>query len=378
MPDRRQRILVLGGYGHFGARICRRLARDSSIELVVAGRDWQRAEAFVDALQRRIPAASLQASQIDIDAPDLKSMIASIAPAVVVHTAGPFQGQDYRVARACLGCAAHYVDLADGRDFVVGFSTLDDEARDENVLLVSGASTLPGVSSAVVDHLQPHFRRIDGIAMSIAPANQTPRGLGTVASVASYCGRGFDWLEDGRWRRVHGWQQLTTHRYPGLGRRLLGACDVPDLALFPRRYAVLETVTFHAGLELAWQQWGLWLMACARRARLIDDWSRHAAWLKRIGDRFGGRGSDRGAMHVHVRGEGLDGDALALTWYLTALAGTGPEIPCVPATVLARKLARGGFDARGARACLGLVTLDEFDAEVKNRPISWTIVDEKR
>ena len=40
------KTLVLGGYGNFGARICRALAQDPGIELVVGGRDLGRATAF--------------------------------------------------------------------------------------------------------------------------------------------------------------------------------------------------------------------------------------------------------------------------------------------------------------------------------------------
>jgi len=40
----------------------------------------------------------------------------------VIHCAGPFQSQDYRVALAAMAAGAHYLDLADGRQFVARFS----------------------------------------------------------------------------------------------------------------------------------------------------------------------------------------------------------------------------------------------------------------
>jgi saccharopine dehydrogenase-like NADP-dependent oxidoreductase len=36
----------------------------------------------------------------------------------VIHTAGPFQGQDYAVARSAIAAGANYIDLADGRDLL--------------------------------------------------------------------------------------------------------------------------------------------------------------------------------------------------------------------------------------------------------------------
>jgi hypothetical protein len=35
------------------------------------------------------------------------------------------------------------------------------------------------------------------------------------------------------------------------GRRLTAVCDVPDLALFPKRYPGVQSVTFRAALEVS-------------------------------------------------------------------------------------------------------------------------------
>ncbi|MFC5582246.1 hypothetical protein [Rhodanobacter terrae] len=51
---------------------------------------------------------------------------------------------------------------------------------------------------------------------------------------------------------------------------------------------------------------------------------------------------------------------LRLRWSLTAAAGDGPQIPAMPAVVLARKLADGALPTPGAaKPCMGLFTLDE-------------------
>ena len=52
-----------------------------------------------------------------------------------------------------------------------------------------------------------------------------------------------------------------------------------------------------------------------------------------------------------------------------------PEIPCLPALVLARKLARNEIPQRGAYACLGMMTLLEFEEAVRELDISWEVVE---
>ena len=48
-----QRVLVVGGYGAFGGLAAERLARMAGIEVIVAGRSGEKAQAFAAGLARR-------------------------------------------------------------------------------------------------------------------------------------------------------------------------------------------------------------------------------------------------------------------------------------------------------------------------------------
>ena len=106
------RIVVLGGYGHFGARIARRLAQDAGMEVTVVGRDPARAVETASAIAlecgRRVDAAAF-----DVTARDVGAHLRSLEPNLVIHTCGPFQARDHGVARAALSVGAHYVDLGE-------------------------------------------------------------------------------------------------------------------------------------------------------------------------------------------------------------------------------------------------------------------------
>src|SRR5262249_34686750 len=100
------RGVVLGGCGHFRAPRCRALAGDPLIELVVAARDARRAATFA----RSLPAPA-RACALDTAAPDFEQRLQAASPGLVIHTAGPFQGQGYGAAQAAARCGAHYIDL---------------------------------------------------------------------------------------------------------------------------------------------------------------------------------------------------------------------------------------------------------------------------
>lgn len=352
------RILVLGGYGHFGGRICRTLATDAGMQLVVAGRNREQAERFVTGIA--MPRAVLTAAAIDVEASDLAMRIRAQAPDLVIHAAGPFQERDYAVATAALGCGAHYVDLADGRDFVGGIGALDADARYAGRSVISGASSVPGLSAAVIAALRPRFARLDAIEAGISPGNRTPRGLATTRAILGYVGRGYSILHDGRWQRVHGWQSLQRIVYPEVGARWLARCEVPDLSVLPQRYPELVACDFRAGLELRRMHFGLWLGSWMVRSGLMAGMQPWSERLLALSNRWIDAGSDVGVMHVDLRGTGSDGKPLCLRWTMIARDGDGPQIPCTAAIVLARKLARGEAPASGARPCVDVFSLDEF------------------
>ena len=210
------------------------------------------------------------------------------------------------------------------------------------------------------------------IKTSIAPAHQTPRGRSTIAAVMSYCGKPFAVLEDGHWRTRFGWQNLKIFKYPNLGQRIAGACDVPDLFLFPVTYPDVKTVTFHAALEAPWEQGSLWLMAALSRLGLIKDWSKFAPLFQSISKPFIRLGSDRGAMSVCIEGLDHSNRELTIVWNLRAGSNHGPEIPCTPTLVLVRKLLSHQLSIRGALACTSLFSLDDFAKELEGFDISWS------
>ncbi|RDS78821.1 saccharopine dehydrogenase [Dyella monticola] len=362
------RVLVIGATGVFGARIAARLAHDARFELTLAGRT----RVTLERMREEIGDASIKLAVIDVDAGNLQDTLRKHAPQLVIHAAGPFQGQDYRVAQACLACDSHYVDLADGRDFVAGIVSLDAQARAAGKLVISGASTLPALSSAAVDAMRSHFASLDAIEHAISPGHQTPRGDATVAAILGYCGRPVSLWREGAWQSGFGWLSTRRMRFMG-GARWVGVCDVPDLALFPQRYPGVRRVIFRAGMELRRLHFSTWLLAWLVRLGLLRNLARHARRLRRISEWFPHAGSDSGGMVVELRGYDAQSNMTLCRWLLHADAGDGPQIPATPAVVLARKLADGTLDRSGAMPCMGLFDLDEALAALSDYAVSTRV-----
>jgi NAD(P)-dependent dehydrogenase (short-subunit alcohol dehydrogenase family) len=360
------RVLIIGGYGNFGSYIARSLAPDPQIRLLVGGRSKAKAQALAAELGDANPA---EAHAIDING-DLAAAFHRTSPDIVVHTSGPFQRQDHRVARACIARGCHYLDLADARDFVVSIRELDAAARERGVLVLSGASSVPCLTAAVIDHYRPSFARLDTIDYGISAAQQTNRGLATTSSVLGYVGKPLLRLRDGRMQRVFGWQDTHAVRYPELGLRFFGNCDIPDLDLFPRRYPEVRSIRFAAGHELKLLQMGTWALGWLVRLGLVRSLNAHAERLLQLAFLFDRFGSSRSGFHMFLAGEGRDGRPKRVRFFIIARSGHGPYIPCMPAILLARRLSRDEVSTRGALPCLDLITLEDYLGALEGLDIS--------
>lgn len=361
-------VLILGGYGFFGTRISAALCRDSATRVLIAGRDTSKAAAAAAALG--LPAQS--AVRVDAGDAALSEQLASLGVDTVLHTAGPFQGQDYAVARAAINAGCNYVDLGDGRQFVAGIHTLNEAAARAGVTVVSGASSIPALSSAVVDRYAPEFAELTSVRLGISSGSRAP-GIATVKGIFGYCGKPFDRLEDGVWTCAYGWLGLRRYQFPDpLGNRLFGSCDVPDLELFPRCYPTLRTVTFEAGFASNVGHLVVWAIAGLVRRGLLSSAAGCAGPLNRISRWIEPLISDKGGMFVEMRGRGRDGYPKSLVWHLVAAQNHGPNIPCGASIALVRRLARGDALPRGAMPCMGLLSLAQILEPLKELAV-WEI-----
>lgn len=348
----RTSILILGGYGNFGKRIAHALTKQD-ITVIIAGRSLQK----VKAMSAQLPHDRVQIACFDV-ATELDAQLELLQPAVVINTCGPFQQSDYHVAMTCMKHGVHYLDLADGRDFVCGINALHEQAMNQNVAIISGASTVPGLSSAVIEHFKHEFTQIDELKFGISPGQKAERGLATTQGILSYVGKPLAPCA-GNSKPLYGWQNIYRQHYPILGKRWMANCDIPDLDLVPAYYGI-KKIQFFAGLELGFMHLGLWGLSWLVRLGLPINLPRYAQQLLYISNFFNNFGSPDGGMHIIIKGRDHKGNAHMRTWFIIAKDGDGPHIPTIPAIILARKLLRQEITIKGAMPCVGLVSLEEY------------------
>jgi Domain of unknown function (DUF4166)/Saccharopine dehydrogenase NADP binding domain len=367
-----QKILILGGYGTFGRRLAQLLTDDSQLTLVIAGRSLAKAQRLCAEL---LSLGTVIPAELD-RARDVESQLRAIAPDLVVDASGPFQAygeNPYRVVEAAITLGIHYLDLSDGADFVRGIARFDEAARVRGVFVLSGVSSCPVLTAAVVRRLSAGMARVESIAGGIAPSPYADIGFNVVRAIASYAGKPVTLLRDGRKVPAHAIidSRSFTIAPPGrlpLHARRFSLVEVPDLELLPELWPSLRAVWMGVGtVPEIWLR-GLNALAWLVRLRLLPSLLPVAALIHNTRERLSW-GEHRGGMFVTVSGALANGAPVERSWHMIAEGDDGPFVPSMAAEAIIRHCLAGRMPKPGARAGVNDVELADYEAAFARRRI---------
>ncbi len=350
--------MILGGYGTFGSRIAKQLAQ-YDCTLIIVGRSLSKAQKLQIEIKNSQPQCEIEIAVFDVQS-QLEEHLKQFKPTILIHTCGPFQGQQTTVAQTCISHRVHYIDLADGRDFVKSILQLDNSAKQNNVIAITAASTVPTLSSAVIQHYMEseNFVKFTAINYGVTPGQKTDRGLATTQAVLSYLGKPIrPWQQEKKAR--FGWQDIYKQNYPELGNRLMGNCEVPDLDLLAQ-YFPINNIHFAAGMESKALHLCLWALSGLVRIKLPLNLKKHAKILMKLGRLFDVFGTHDGGMHMHFQGYDKNHKVLKKSWFIIAKNAHGPMIPAIPAVIMALKILNKDYVQTGVNPCIGIISLEEY------------------
>ena len=333
-------IAVLGGYGTFGARVSRELARRGH-RVIVGGRDLQRGFALAQAL----PGGPHEVVRVDLG-DDESCRRAVRGASVVVVCGGPFSAIGGGPARAALAVGAHYVDIADDVGYIRRLRALDGDFARLGRCAAFGCSSLPAISSALALSLLDDGARPSAARVTLFIGNDNPKGGASVRAMVERLRGGF---RDGA--RIP---------FPApIGTRTAYTLPAPEEDLFPTLLGV-QSVAVRVGFELPVVNAALHLLA-----RIPLPWGRRtAAVLTRLGSLAPRMGTSSGAVLVELtwadgrrRGRALvsdeDGQRMAalpcalaahvLATAPPAVSGVRPPTDVVAPAALLAELEAGGM-----------------------------------
>jgi saccharopine dehydrogenase-like NADP-dependent oxidoreductase len=354
-------VLLLGATGVFGRRLAANLARVDGISVVLVSRQSAKLAALLDELRTLTPYTEYRTCIAERSR--LGEIFQQFKPWLVIDASGPFQGLDYAVPQQALAAGCHFLDLADGRDYLMGFAAaLHDEATQRGLVALAGVSSSSALSSAALVALTKNWKRIDTVDIVIAPDGIGDVGEAVVRGVLSYAGKPVPQFRFGALQLVLGWMRGREIDLPRLGKRRVVPVETIEAELFSQRFGVRSRVAFYAGLQSNVEMAGLAVLARLRRLGLFEDLSALVvpfAWGRKFTRLFA---TPMGGMLVRALGLNADGKWGEADWSLLADLGQGLNVPGLPIVAALRMMLDNQLPV-GARVACGDIPLSHIEKE---------------
>lgn len=174
-PELMDTILILGGYGAAGKALAEMLLDQTEVNLIIAGRNAQRAEVLAQDLRCRQPERDVQAVRADAaDPASLRSVFPRANWVILTATVPEHAGS---VARIALESGCHFMDILITHDIWPRMEALGALARQSNRYLITQAGFHPGLLAPLVRLAAMDFDHMTsaqlGMSMNFRPPNLT-------------------------------------------------------------------------------------------------------------------------------------------------------------------------------------------------------------
>lgn len=367
------KVLIIGGYGTFGFGIAERLSNESSLELILAGRNFKKAVAACSKLDGAATFTPLKLDRADLN---INSDWAfTEKPDLIIDASGPFQSYGIRgVVDYCLMHGIHYADLSDDGSSTAHAKWMYNE-REYNPAnsqcLVFGLSTCPVLSAIGLREIESRIGPAAEVTIGISPSPKAPLGRNVIAAATSYAGQPrVNVLRDGELTEIPGLTETRPETICAPGTRPLprlpfALADAADAQVLPDNFPTLQNIWTGAGTRPLWMHHCLIALSRAVADGVFPKLSRFTG-LFHNARRIFKFGSHRGGMFV--RASNVEGEA---SWHLIAEGDDGPRIPTLPAVALVRNMLRGNLPKPGAYSGDELISLADLEPEFAQLDIRY-------
>ena len=370
------KILIIGGYGVFGGRLAQLLSDEPKLTLFIAGRNLDKARQFCAGIR-----SAAELVPMAIDRSDPAEQLASIKPDILVDATGPFQDYGYKrysLIEAAIAHKIHYLDLADGADFVFGVSQFDEAAKDAGIFILSGVSSFPVLTAAVLREFAETMS-IETVTGGIAPSPYAGIGLNVMRAVVGYAGSPVQLMRGGKPSAGIGLAESMRYTIGAPGKTPLNSIhfslvDVPDLRVLPPEHPSMTDIWIGAGPVPEVLHRMLNILAKLRYRLKLPSMLPLSGLFYWVLNRMK-FGEHRGGMFVAASGK-RGGEPASQSWHLLAEDDDGPFIPSMAIEGIIRKALDGNKPAAGARPATQALELADYDQLFAGRTIYTGIRDD--
>jgi len=289
-------ILIVGGYGAVGRVVALTLADKFPGQVIVAGRNYTKAEVLAQESK-----GGIHPLQLDIATAHEHSDVLEGVAIVVMCLDAP----DTRFVQKVIERGIHYVDITAEDALFQQIEALNDVARSNGSTAILSVGLTPGLTNLLARHLQVQFDRLDQVDIHIFLGLGEVHGAGAARWLLKNLNASYTVRMDGKPLRVTSFGEKRIVTFPnGLGQRRAYRFNIADQHVLTRTLdlpSVSTWVTFDPSITattMAFMRWS-GLSRLLRYQRVEDIVVGLSALFK--------YGSDAFVVQVQASGE-VDGE----------------------------------------------------------------------
>lgn len=357
------RVIALGGAGDMGSRAVRDLAEQEDVEEIMIA-DYNREAA--DGLAREI---GTRCKSMKVDADDPSELARAIhGYDVAAGAIGPFYKYEYRVAKASVEAGVDYVSICDDYDAAGRVFELDEEARKNDVLVLTGMGWTPGLSNVLARKGADQMDEVEEIAVAWGGSASDSEGYAVILHTVHIFTGFVPSFQNGRTKNVQAGSERERVLFPQpMGEIYVYHLGHPEPVTIPR-FIPAMTVTLKGGLcEEELNRIAIWLarLRLTGTDRRKDRMGKIVKSMLPALSRIGKPEKPISAIRVDVTGK-KGGEVSSVTY---GAADHMNNLTGVPLSIGALMIGRNKIDARGVMAPEGCVNADDFLGELAGRGV---------
>ncbi len=140
-----KKILIIGGYGNVGRIIATELGKQFPGQVIVAGRNYQKAKEFSLELGQQIIPMVLDISRISANDGLLNDV------GIVMMC---LDQENIEFVRQCIRRGIHYIDISASYSILSKIEALNEEAKEAGATAVLSVGLAPGLTNLLTKHCQ--------------------------------------------------------------------------------------------------------------------------------------------------------------------------------------------------------------------------------
>lgn len=244
--------LILGGYGNTGRLIARLLLQETSSNVVLTGRDLERARGLAEALNESYPGRRARAAFVDAAQPEtLREALAGVDILVVASATAAYTRQ---VAEVALQAGVDYLDVIVSAHKLEILRGLEERMKENGRLFITDGGFHPGLPAALIRSAGADFDHLETARVgSVIKINWAELAF-SASTMQEFVAEFIDFqtviYEEGAWSDAGLMRMMLPSSMefgPPFGRQYVVPMFLEEMRQIPALYPDLQSTGFFVG-----------------------------------------------------------------------------------------------------------------------------------